>query len=169
MDLPEYMSAEKLCSWSYRNDPLVSRRNRALVPGGCLCAWEEYGHYQRTVKPAIALFADRLWNAHGDAATREDARGRAITRVVFEGALPEGMDVFACVGDVLPPLEDEKPAHLPMIGASLAEIQKVRGALAQLDTPVAEAYREALDWVLTQKAAETGYTGPRTERAKFQG
>lgn len=169
MDLPEYMSAEKLCSWSYRNDPLVSRRNRALVPGGCLCAWEEYGHYKRTVKPAIALFADRLWNAHGDAATDEVARGKALTRVVFEGALPEEMDVFACVGDVLPPLENEKPAHLPMIGAHVAEIQKVRGALAQLGTPVAVAYVEALDWVLEKKSEAPGYTGPQTERMKFQG
>lgn len=169
MDLPEYMSSEKLCSWSYRNDPLVSRRNRALVPGGCLCAWEEYGHYKRTVKPAIALFADRLWNAHGDAATDEVARGKALTRVVFEGALPEEMDVFACVGDVLPPLENEKPAHLPMIGAHVAEIQKVRGALAQLGTPVAVAYVEALDWVLEKKSEAPGYTGPQTERIKFQG
>ena len=169
MDLPEYMSAEKLCSWSYRNDPLVSRRNRALIPGGCLCSWEEFEHYKRTVKPAIALFADRLWNAHGDAATREDARGRAVTRVVFEGALPEGMDVFACIGDVLPPLENEKPAHLPMITASLAEIREVREALGELNTPIAEAYTEALDWVLKKKAEETGYTGPRTERIKFQG
>ena len=169
MDLPEYMSAEKLCSWSYRNDPLVSRRNRCLVPGGCLCAWEEYAHYKRTVKPAIAVFADRLWNAHGDAATYEEARGKAITRVVFEGALPEEMDVFACIGDVIPPLENEKPAHLPMIGADVAEIQKVREALATLGTPIGEAYVEALDWVLEKKAAESGYTGPRTERMKFQG
>jgi hypothetical protein len=140
-----------------------------LVPGGCLCAWEEYAHYKRTVKPAIAVFADRLWNAHGDAATYEEARGKAITRVVFEGALPEEMDVFACVGDVLPPLENEKPAHLPMIGAHVAEIQKVRGALAQLGTPVAVAYVEALDWVLEKKSEAPGYTGPQTERMKFQG
>ena len=169
MDLPEYMSAEKLCSWSYRNDPLVSRRNRCLVPGGCLCAWEEFDHYKRTVKPAIALFADRLWNAHGDAATREEARGRAITRVVFEGALPENMDVFACIGDVLPPLEDKKPAHLPMIGVSPAETREVRGALAQLDTPTARAYTEALSWVLEEKAKDPGYTGPKKARVKFQG
>ena len=169
MDLPEYMSAEKLCSWSYRNDPLVSRRNRALVPGGCLCAWEEFEHYKRTVKPAIAVFADRLWNAHGDAATNEEARGKAVTRVVFEGALPEDLDVFACIGDVIPPLEDHKPAHLPMVGVGLAEIQKVREALAKLDTPIGKAYGEALDWVLEQKAQETGYTGPQKERIKFQG
>ena len=79
------------------------------------------------------------------------------------------MDVFACIGDVIPPLENEKPAHLPMIGADLAEIAQVRQALAAAHTPIAEAYAEALDWVLEQKAAETGYTGPRTERMKFQG
>lgn len=169
MDLPEYMSAEKLCSWSYRSDPLVSRRNRAVVPGGCLCAWEEFVHYKRTVLPAIALFADRLWNAHGDAATYEQARGKALTRVVFEGALPEDMDVFACIGDVLPPLENEKPAHLPMIGVEASRVEEVRDALRKLQTPTAEAYVEALNWVLAEKAGETGYTGPRDERIQFRG
>ena len=167
--IARYMSAERLCSWSYRGEPLVSRRNRALVPGGCLCAWEKYEHYKRTVMPTIAVFADRLWNAHGDAATWEDARGRALTRVVFEGALPEGMDVFACIGDMLPPLENGKPAHLPMIMARLEEIQEVREALSKLDTPVAKAYTEALDWVLEEKAKEIGYTGPRKDRIAFQG
>ena len=92
-----------------------------------------------------------------------------MTRVVFEKGLPEGMDVFGCIGDLLPPLENEKPAHLPMIGVSLAEIRRVREALGNLDTPTARAYAEALDWVLEQKAAQPTYNGPKSERTKFKG
>ena len=169
MDLPDYMSAEKLTSWSYRNDPLVSKRNRALVPGGCLCAWEEFSHYDRTVAPAIALFADRLWNAHGDAATDPEATGKALTRVIFEKKLPKDMDVFACIGDVLPPLENEKMAHLPMIHASLETMETARAALAQLGGPLAAAYEKAIAWAMAEKEKETGYTGPQKERISFKG
>ena len=169
MDLPEYMSAEKLASWSYRNDPLVSRRNRALVPGGCLCAWEEFDHYRRTVPAAIALFADRLWNAHGDPATDPEAQGRALTRVIFEKALPREMDVFACIGDVLPPLKDDTLAHLPMIALDREAMETVLEALGTLDTPVAKAYEDAVRWAMEEKAKETGYTGPRKERIQFEG
>lgn len=169
MDLPEYMSAEKLASWSYRNDPLVSHRNRALVSGGCLCAWEEFDHYRRTVPAAIALFADRLWNAHGDPATDPEAQGRALTRVAFEKALPREMDVFACIGDVLPPLKDDTLAHLPMIALDRETMERVLEALGTLDTPVAKAYEEAVRWAMEEKAKETGYTGPRKERIQFEG
>ena len=169
MDLPEYMSAEKLTSWSYRNDPLVSHRNQALVPGGCLCAWEEFEHYDRTVLPAIALFADRLWNAHGDAATDPEATGEALTRVIFEKKLPADMNVFACLGDVLPPLENHKPAHLPMIHASQAQMKAVRAALGGVDSKEARIFEKAVAWAIEEKAKQTGYTGPQKERISFKG
>ena len=171
MDLPEYMSAEKLASWSYRNDPLVKKANRAKVPGGCLCAWEEFRHYVRTVPAAIALFADRLWNAHGDPVGYEErSYGEALTRVLFDGKLPEGMNIFTCIGDVLPPLDDQKPAHLRMVFADLATLAETAAALRALaGDDVAQSYAQAIEWVMEEKKQQTGYTGPQTERIKFQG
>ena len=169
MDLADYMNAEKLCSWSYRNDPLVRKANRPKVPGGCLCAWEEYKHYTRTVPAAIALFADRLWNAHGDPADYDDAYGAAMTRLIFDGKLPENMNVFACVGDVLPPLKDEEPAHLRKVFASRETLEETARALSALDGEVARAYGDAIAWVLEEKAKQGAYTGPREEKIAFKG
>ena len=169
MDLPEYMSAEKLCSWSYRNDPLVKKGNRPKVPGGCLCAWEEYKHYTRTVPAAIALFADRLWNAHGDPADYDNAYGTAMTRLIFDGKLPEDMNVFACVGDVLPPLKDDEPAHLRRVFASRETLEKTAQALTTLENEVAQSYADAIGWVLEEKAKQGAYTGPREDRIAFKG
>lgn len=169
MDLPEYMSAEKLNSWTYLNDPLVKKINQPQVSGGCLCAWEDFDHYHRTIPAAIALFADRLWNAEGDPAAYDDAYGKAMTHLIFEGKLPEDMNVFACIGNVLPPLEDAAPAHLRMIFANRETLEKTRDALAVLDSTVAKSYAEAITWVMEEKEKQGAYTGPRKDRIAFKG
>ena len=170
MDLPEYMSAEKLNSWTYLNDPLAKASNRPRIPGGCLCAWEDFDHYRRTIPAAIALFADRLWNAKGDPAPYDDAYGVAMTRLIFGGKLPEGMNVFACVGNVLPPLKDDAPAHLRMVFTPIETLEKTRDALAKLETdPVAKAYLDAVNWVIEEKKKLPSYAGPQKKRIAFQG
>lgn len=170
MDLPEYMSAEKLNSWTYLNDPLVKQKNRPQIPGGCLCAWEDFDHYRRTIPAAIALFADRLWNALGDPAPYDDAYGKAMTRLLFDGKLPEDINVFACIGCVLPPLENGKPAHLRRVFADADVLIRTRDALASLsDNKTAQAYAQAVDWVIREKAKQGDYTGPRKDRIAFKG
>jgi hypothetical protein len=170
MDLPEYMSAEKLNSWTYLNDPLAKKCNRPKIPGGCLCAWEDYDHYRRTIPAAIALFADRLWNAERDPVAYDDAYGAAVTRVVFDRKLPEGMNVFACVGNVLPPLTNDMPAHIRMVFAQKETLEQVRDALLQIeDDSVAYAYAEAVQWVIAEKEKQGAYTGPRKDRISFKG
>ena len=170
MDLPEYMSAEKLCSWTHLKDPLVKAKNAPQIPGGCLCAWEDYDHYRRTIPAAIALFADRLWNAENDPADYDDAYGRSMTRVVFDRKLPENMNVFACIGDVLPPLANDAPAHIRMVFAEKKTLEAVRDALLQIeDDSVAYAYLEAVQWVIAEKEKQSAYTGPQKERIAFKG
>ena len=170
MDLPEYMSAEKLNSWTYLNDPKVSARSMPKVVGGCLCAWEDYKHYCRTIPAAIALFADRLWNACGDPVPYDDAYGRTMTRLIFGGKLPENMNVFACIGCVLPPLKDDEPAHLLRVTADMDTLTQVRDALRALDgDTAAAAYADAVDTVIREKSNQEAYTGPRKDRIKFQG
>lgn len=170
MDLPEYMSAEKLNSWTHLTDPKVSARNLPRVVGGCLCAWEDYRHYCRTVPAAIVLFADRLWNAEGDPVPYGDAYGKTMTRLIFGGKLPEHVNVFACVGDVLPPLQDDKPAHPRRVFADRQTLLEARSALAQLEADeTARAYMEAVDWVIREKEKQQTYTGPQKERVAFKG
>ena len=170
MDLPEYMSAEKLNSWTYLNDPLVKLKNRPRVPGGCLCAWEDFDHYRRTIPAAIALFADRLWNAQGDPVDYDEAYGQAMTRLIFGDKLPEGMNVFAAVGNVLPPLTNEPPAHVRMVFAQRETLESVRNALLQIENDgVAAAYAEAVQYVIDEKKKQGEYTGPQKERIAFKG
>ena len=79
------------------------------------------------------------------------------------------MDVFACLGDVLPPLENHKPAHLPMIHASQAQMEAVRAALGAVDNQEAKAYEKAVAWAIEEKAKQTGYTGPQKGKISFKG
>jgi len=170
MDLPEYMSAEKLNSWTYLNDPLVKKANRPRISGGCLCAWEDYDHYRRTIPAAIALFADRLWNAKEDPVPYDDAYGKTMTRLIFERRLPEDMNVFACVGNVLPPLKNDEPGAVRMVFADVHTLTETKDALHKLtDDPIAQAYAEAVEWVIAQKEKQAAYTGPREDRIAFQG
>ncbi len=103
MDVSRYMKVANLVGWSPLNRPLVKKGNEAKIPGGCCCAWEDYEHYWRTIPAAIVLFADRLWNAEGDPVIYDNAYGQMMTRALFEGKLPRDMNVFAAVGEVLPP------------------------------------------------------------------
>ena len=164
------MSAEKLNSWTYLNDPLVKKMNRPQVSGGCLCAWEDFEHYHRTIPAAIALFADRLWNAEEDPAAYDDAYGTAMTHLLFEGKLPEGMNVFACIGNVLPPQQNGVPAHLRMVFADRETLEKTKAALTALEAdPLAKTYADAISWVMEEKEKLATYTGPRKDRIAFKG
>lgn len=171
MDFDDYMSAEKLNSWTYLNGPLVKQANRAKIPGGCCCAWEDHEHYKRTVPAAIPLFADRLWNAEGDPVAYDCNYGKALTRIIFGGKLPEDMNVFAAVGDVLPPLKDNVKIHKDMITADTEELLRIKNALGKAaadgdDTAQSylEAVKAAIDERLTEKVKE-----PLKERISFRG
>lgn len=171
MDFDDYMSAEKLNSWTYLNDPLVKQANRAKIPGGCCCAWEDHEHYKRTVPAAIPLFADRLWNAEGDPVAYDCNYGKALTRIIFGGKLPEDMNVFAAVGDVLPPLKDNVKIHKDMITADTEELLRIKNALGKAaadgdDTAQSylDAVKAAIDERLTEKVKE-----PLKERISFRG
>ena len=164
-----YTSALRLYNWSYRTLPMVNPENFGKVPGGCLCIWEEHEHYKRTVEPGIALFADRLWNAHTSTVTYDDRYGTIMTKLLFDNKLPEGTNVFACVGDVLPPLESENLAHLRMVSADMPTLHQVRDDLRALaDDETAQAFAEAIDWVIDQKNNQQAFAGPRTDRIKFE-
>ena len=78
-----------------------------------------------------------------------------MTKLIFDGRLPEGTNVFACLGDVLPPLKDEVYGEPHKVNLSEDELIKTRDALISLGSDeLAEAYVGAIDWVIEQKKAK---------------
>ena len=60
--------------------------------------------------------------------------------------------MFACLGDVLPPLKDNVYGEPHKVTLSEDELIKTRNALISLgNDEMAEAYAEAVEWVIEQK------------------
>ncbi len=148
IDLDNYVNAGKLCNWSYLGEPRVAPQNRAKVIGGCTCAWDDFPHFERSIPPAILLFGDRFWNAEQDPVPYDAAYGRLMTYVLFEGKLPEDMNVFDVVGDVLPPLRNDRLLHKRKLAAPLSELCRIADALHALAAKgdaLAAVYAEIAD------------------------
>lgn len=170
--LDRYVTAERLNGWSYHTDPPVAAKNRVGLIGGCCCAWEENTHFEYTISPAIFLFGDRLWNSAGDPVVYDSAYGRALTRVMFEGKLPEDLNVFDAVGDVLSPvqnIQENGSFHRKKVVAPVEELERIEQALSGLkENFLAEAYAgiaaEACEFRKAQLAE-----GARTKAEEFEG
>jgi len=151
---------------------MIAPENRAKVIGGCCCAWDDFPHFERTIPPAILLFADRLWNASVPPVAYDDAYGAAMTHVLFEGKLPQGMNVFRAVGDVLPPLKNEAPVHFKYVQADLAEIREIKEALSALadkGDALAAVYAGMVKAAEDHVASLPAIAGPLKETVKFDG
>ncbi len=118
-------------NWSYLREPATKPENEAKLIGGCACAWQGKS-FVRTIPPAILLCGDRLWNANDTGVPYDNAYGLAMTRVLFDGKLPENMNVFRVVGRALPPQYEDRKVHFKYISASLDEIKKIKAALEAL-------------------------------------
>lgn len=172
LDLPNYVKTENLVSWSYLHDPLISPKNRAKVIGGCCCAWDDFPHFERTIPPAIFLFADRFWNAEGEPVPYDDAYGCALTHALFEGKLPEGMNVFRAVGDVMPPRKNEEKGRFKYMRADERELQEIKAALAALAASgdaLAAVYADIADAAIAYAQSHKAVKGPQTVAVKFDG
>ncbi len=173
LDYASYMNAEKLNGWSYLSDPHVKKLNRAEIPGACCCAWGKHEHYIRAIPAAIPLFADRLWNAAGDSVPYDNNYGKMMTRILFDKKLPEDMNVFSCIGGVLPPLDDGSGnvAHINSVQASIAELKRVKDALCELALvdELAKAYADAVEHVLQLKLEEPEEVKSPEEKIAFLG
>ncbi|MBQ9778236.1 MAG: family 20 glycosylhydrolase [Clostridia bacterium] len=117
--------------WSCYREPAVSAENRARLVGGCVCAWCGIS-FIRTIPPSIFLFADRLWNANDAGVPYDNEYGRVITRLLFDGKLPETMNVFRMVGRMQPPQHPEKLVNGKYIVAPISEVREIKAALEEL-------------------------------------
>lgn len=155
--LDKYVTSERMSSWGYDSDPRVSPENRAGVIGGCCCAWDASRHFERSIPPAIFLFADRLWHSFGKPTVYNDSFGRLLTKLLFDNRLPADMNVFDAVGDILPPLvlDEDVLFHAQKLVAPLAELERIHAALTALDHPLAAPYAEiaaaAIDFCKKQR------------------
>lgn len=172
MDLEAYMNEEKLNGWSYLREPHIKKENQAKIVGACSCAWEEHEHFCRTIPAVILLFSDRLWNGDGDSVPYDENYGKNMTQTLFGGQLPEDMNVFACLGGVLPPLKDGVPAHIEQVEVENEELICVKTALRKLaleGNVTAKIYADAVEWVIEEKAKTPQKMEILKERIAFQG
>ncbi len=117
--------------WSCYREPAVSPENRAKLIGGCACAWCGIS-FIRTIPPSIFLYADRLWNADDAGVPYDNKYGRVVTRLLFDGKLPEDMNVFRMVGRMQPPQSPDRLVNGKYIIAPLDEIREIKKALEDL-------------------------------------
>lgn len=172
IDLDNYVNSQKLNGWSHLSDPLISHKNRAKVIGGCTCAWDDFPHFERTIPASIMLFGDRFWNGEGDPVPYDDAYGRAMTHALFDGELPADMNVFRAVGDVLPPLRNDRKVHFKHLQANVAELREIKQALEALAAkghPLAAVYADLAAAAVEYKETEVVNAGPLKETIKFDG
>lgn len=155
VDIDSYMNPEKLSVWHWTNDPECEPDLAGGIVGSELCAWEygnvsEYPHYTLTLPPAFFLFGDKLWN--GEKMEYTAAYRADLTRAIFGAGVPDGLDVFAAVGDVLPPRKKDGRIYPEKITARKDELEKIENALCSLAAKgdfTASAYalaaRDAID------------------------
>ena len=127
----DYARDKDINNWSCYREPPVAPQNRAKLVGGCACAWQGQS-FKRTISPSIFLYADRLWNANDSGVPYSDSYGKVLTRAMFEGKLPEGLNVFRVVGRMLPPQYADRLVHAKYVTATIPQIREIREALEQL-------------------------------------
>lgn len=167
----DYARDMNIVQWSYLREPAAAPQNHAKIVGGCACAWQGES-FIRTIPPAILLYADRLWNANDSGVPYDNAYGCAVTRALFEGKLPEGMNVFHVVGRMLPPQYADRPVHTKYITASLDEIREIKTALEALAATghrLAGVYAEMAAAAEAHVAALPDELLPLEERRHFVG
>ena len=146
VDLEEYASAESLSRWHWTSIPEVDPSHQDQIIGGEACAWEygnaaEYSHYDRSLPSAIVLFADQLWN--GSPAQYSEAYRQAMTRTILGPVTPAGMDLFTCIGSVLPPRSDQL-VYAETISAAPEQVEQILAQLEAHPSPRAKHYLPCL-------------------------
>ena len=171
MDFAKYFNPDKLSEWSYLGTPRVAPENHAAVIGGCCCAWDEHEHFVRTISPAIMLFADRVWNA--DTPTRYDRKlALLITRLLFDGKLPDDMNAFDVVGHVLPPSKENEYFNKRLLTAPSIEMERIKAALTPLAAEghlLAKAFLPVCDAAIAARREQEATTALRRDREEFDG
>lgn len=113
IDFPKYMTEERLSTFRWDQRPEIEPQYAENVLGCEICAWEygnaaKYQHYNRTLAPSLVAAADKQWN--GDVMVFDKAYRIALTNAVFGCSKPGDVDLWQCVGSIMPP-KDDSYAH----------------------------------------------------------
>lgn len=105
-DCDEYMSEDTIKDWQPHKRPYCDEKYKDKILGSEACAWEygnyaKYSHYDRTLAPAVALMADKLWC--GDDIPYGEEYEKALTKLVLGISAKYGINLFKCMGTLLPP------------------------------------------------------------------
>lgn len=131
-DLEDYLTPEKLRTWTPYLIPTQSPAHAAQVIGGETCAWEfgnyeEYPYFAYTVPPVLAMFGDKLW-ALGEREYNDEYRA-ALAEFLFGSAALA--TVFDVIGSLIPPRTRERLTYRDP--AELSE-EEISACITQLRT-----------------------------------
>lgn len=151
-----YMSAASLSGWRWDERPEVDDELKESVFGSELCVWEYgnekgYYHYYRTLAPSLVIMGDKLWN--GVDICYDEEYEKALTRAVLGSYTPKDLNIFKCIGSVLPPRCKEF-AYYDNISCNKEEIKNTLSLLKAIKSEDyatykrTEAYIEALEAVI---------------------
>ncbi len=159
VDLEIFLSSDNLATWRWDEDPACCEENRHQILGSELAAWEygnveEYPHYAYSLPSAILLMGEKLWSGEKRPYTAADEI--AVTRAVLGAACPDGLNVFAAIGDILPP-RNSTYAYTDRVRLSDGEIADVISSLTDTDlldegaNRRAAVYRACAEHVLARR------------------
>lgn len=157
---PDIMSSESLSKWRWDREPEVEEQYRKQIIGSELCVWGYTSdvlceYMDRFLPSTIVLMGDKLWNNEKLEYTEEYCR--QLTKVVLGASVPEGLNIFAAIGDVMPPTENGKPSYYDRVTISDEELRRIISALSQPETYFAgdavraEKYRECAEYTLKMR------------------
>ncbi len=158
---PIIMSAESLRRWRWDREPDCAEEYAGQILGSELCAWGYTllplcSYMDRFLPSAIVLMADKLWS--GGTLEYTDEYCRLLTRILLGAAAPEGLNIFAAVGDLLPPAENDRACHSERVTCSRSELEAIRTALSLPQTYLAgDALRAGVYLACAEYALQAKY------------
>lgn len=136
----------------------------AGVIGSEFCCWD-YGKagmpYDRTLPSAAAVMADKYWS--GKKLEYSPEYSESVTRAILGVATPEKLDVFKCLGDIMPQ-KINQPAYFEKVTVSKEELLETiklletKGLYQTGDSDRAKTFSESIkavcDWLNAKEKAE---------------
>lgn len=168
LDLEGYATSDSLRKWHWTTIPACEDAYKAQIRGGELEAWEYgntagYAHYEHSLPSGVFIMADKLWN--GDELPYSQEYSKALTKAILGAGTPDGLDVFACIGDLIPPRDSmlgreegsvEKLAYVDKVTADIQTLHTTISALKAMSDGStgrrAKAYSDCIQYVIDEKS-----------------
>lgn len=157
---PIIMNSESVRKWRWDCEPECEEQYRDRILGSELCVWgytldSLCAYMDRFLPSTIVLMGDKLWNNETLEYTEEYCR--QLTKTVLGASVPEDLNVFAAIGDVMPPTENDKKSYYERVTCTDDELRQIIAALSQPDTYFAgdaaraAQYRSCAEYTLEKR------------------